>query len=513
MKSFKSLFILLFSLLIISCSQDDGKISFTVLQINDVYEIAPIQNGQYGGMARVETVHQELLAKDQNTMLVIAGDFLNPSLVGTMKYEGKKVSGRQMIDVMNAMNLDLAAFGNHEFDVKEKELEERLDESNFPWISANVFHVTEKDTIAFTQSLNGTEQKVVGSYIREISDEDGTNIKVGFISTCINSNPKDFVYYTEAKQAIVDEYNKIKEEVDVVLGLTHVSIAEDKEIAALLPDIPLIMGGHEHTHISEKVGNVSIKKADANAKSAYIHTINFDKNKKETSVESLLKYIDTTVAFNPKVEAVVKKWQDIMDTEISKVVDDPYCVIYNSEVPLIGKDTPIRSVQTNLGEIVATSMSYSYDGKVDCAFINGGAIRIDDDLIGDINSVDIFRVLPYGGKVMNVTMTGKLLKQVLEFGENAAGSGAYLQRFDAKKDGEVWKVQGKTILETKNYKVAMIDYLLLGLDIPFLTPETKGIVSVYVPKEDELPFDVRKATIDYLKKESDKGNLELPACN
>lgn len=513
MKSIKLFFTLLFALLILSCSQDDGKISFTILQINDVYEIAPIQNGQYGGMARVETVHQELLAKDENTLLVIAGDFLNPSLIGTMKYEGKKVSGRQMIDVMNAMNLDLAAFGNHEFDVKEHELEARLDESTFPWISSNVFHVTKKDTISFSQNLNDKEQKVVGSFIKEISDADGTTIKVGFISTCINSNPKDFVFYSDAKEAIVNEYNQIKEEVDVVLGLTHVSIAEDREIAALLPDLPLIMGGHEHTNKDEMVGNVSIKKADANAKSAYIHTINFDTNKKETSVESLLKYIDTTVAFNPEVQAVVKKWQDIMDKEISKVVDDPYCVIYNTEVPLIGKDTPIRSVQTNLGEMVAASMSYSYQEKVDCAFINGGAIRIDDDLVGDINSIDMFRVLPYGGKVMKVTMTGKLLKQVLEFGENAAGSGAYLQRHHTKKEGGVWKVQGKTIRDTQNYQVAMIDYLLLGLDIPFLTPEAKGIVKVYVPNEDEMSFDVRKGTIDYLKKESEKLNQELPACN
>lgn len=499
-------------MLIASCSQDDGKISFTVLQINDVYEISPIQNGEYGGMARVETVHQELLAKDANTMLVIAGDFLNPSLIGTMKYEEKKVSGRQMVDVMNAMNLDLAAFGNHEFDVKEHELLERLNESNFPWIAANISHVTKTDTLAFTQTLNGVEEKVVGSFIKEISDEDGTTIKVGFISTCIDSNDPSFVYIMDAKQAIVDEYNKIKDEVDVILGLTHVTIAEDREIAVLLPDLPLIMGGHEHTFISEQVGNVSIKKADANAKSAYIHTINFDKNKKETSVESVLKYIDKTVASNPEVQAVVKKWQDIMDKEISEVVDDPYCVIYHTDVPLIGKDTPIRSVQTNLGEVVTASMSYSYDEKVDCSIINGGAIRIDDDLEGDITSVDIFRVLPYGGKVMKVTMTGKLLKEVLEFGESEAGSGPYLQRHDVDKDGGAWKVQGKTIVDSKNYEVAMIDYLLLGKDIPFLTKDAKGIKKIYVPKEDEMPFDVRKGTIDYLKKESEKLNQELPAC-
>lgn len=512
MKSIKLLFAFFFALLITSCSKDDGKISFTIMQINDVYEIAPIQNGQYGGLARVETVRQELLAKDENTMLVIAGDFLNPSLIGTMKYEGKKVSGRQMIDVLNALDLELAAFGNHEFDVKEHELQERLNESNFPWIAANVFHVSEQDTLTFTQTLNGKEEKIAGSYIKEITDEDGTTIKVGFISVCIDSNPKDFVHYTNAKEEIVKEYNSIKDKVDVVFGLTHVTIAEDREIAALLPDIPLIMGGHEHTYKNEKVGNVSIQKADANAKSAIIHTINFDKKSKKTSVESLLKYIDTTVAVNPAVNKVVKKWQDIMDQEISKVVDDPYCVIYNAEVPLNGKDTPIRSIQTNLGEVVTASMAYAYDEKVDCAIINGGAIRIDDDLEGDITSVDIFRVLPYGGKVMKVTMTGELLQKVLDFGENAAGSGAYLQRYNIEKDGDTWKIGGNAIRSTKNYDVAISDYLLLGLDIPFLTSETKGITKVYTPKEDEMPFDVRKGTIAFLKNESQRLGQTLPRC-
>ena len=39
-------------------------------------------------------------------------------------------------------------------------------------------------------------------------------------------------------------YAAIKDSVDVVFGLTHVKINNDKRIAKLLPNIPLIMGGH-----------------------------------------------------------------------------------------------------------------------------------------------------------------------------------------------------------------------------------------------------------------------------
>ena len=64
MKQYKLIILFLFTILFVSCSSDDGKISFTILQLNDVYEISSIQGGKYGGMARVETVHQELVAKN-----------------------------------------------------------------------------------------------------------------------------------------------------------------------------------------------------------------------------------------------------------------------------------------------------------------------------------------------------------------------------------------------------------------------------------------------------------------
>ena len=53
----QSRFLLVFIFFVVSCQKDDQKIDFTFLQVNDVYEIAPIQGGEFGGMARVETVH------------------------------------------------------------------------------------------------------------------------------------------------------------------------------------------------------------------------------------------------------------------------------------------------------------------------------------------------------------------------------------------------------------------------------------------------------------------------
>ena len=499
MKYFKSILFFLSTLVVLSCSSDDGKISFTLLQLNDVYEISSIQGGKFGGMARVKTIHKELLKENKNTLLVMAGDFLNPSLIGTMKYNGERIRGKQMVEVMNAMNFDVAAFGNHEFDIPKKDLQNRINESSFPWISSNIF-LKKSDTIKrFYQEINGLKTPIKGSFIKEISDNDGTKIKIGFISVCIPSNPKDYVLYKEMFSSIQKEYESIKNKVDLVIGLTHVKIEHDREIAKLLPNIPLIMGGHEHDHKNEMIGNVKITKADANAKTAYIHYVTYNKTSNETKISSVLKTIDNSISDDVEVKAIVDKWLKIMENQISMIVENPYDIIYSTETPLDGRDIPIRSIQTNLGNLIAKSMAFSYGNKVDCSIVNGGSIRIDDQLVGDINSVDAFRVLPFGGAVLKVKMKGSLLNKVLEYGNNAAGSGAYLQRSSIEMNDTLFTIDNSTINPSKIYTIAISDYLMKGFDIPFLTPNHPDVISVYTPTLSETSSDIRKGMILYLK--------------
>jgi 2',3'-cyclic-nucleotide 2'-phosphodiesterase (5'-nucleotidase family) len=499
MKSLKSFLYIAFITLLFSCKKDDQKIEFTFLQLNDVYEIAPIQGNKFGGLARVEKVHQELIKENKNTMLFMAGDFLNPSLLGTLKIYNERVYGKQMIEVMNAMKFDVVAFGNHEFDLSQNELQKRLNESNFPWISSNVKLKSVNDTVSFYKEINTKKIPLKDTFIKEFTDDDGTKIKIGFISVCIPSNPNEYVIYENMFVKARAAYEAIKDSVDVVFGLTHVKIVNDKRIAKLLPNIPLIMGGHEHTNSYHKVGNTIISKADANAKTAYIHRISFDKKTKKAIIKSELKEINTAIKTDEKVGEIVAKWQRILTTQIKEVISNPDEIIYTTSIPLDGRDAPIRSIQTNLGIIITEAMSYSFENQVDCALVNGGSIRIDDELMGEINPIDIFRVLPYGGAILKVAIKGRLLKRVLDYGELAKGTGAYLQRFNAEKIDGKWFVKNKELNINKTYNVAFSDYLLKGFDIPFLSEENKEVISVYHPQENELAFDIRKAVVAFLK--------------
>ena len=66
----------------------ENKIEISILHVNDVYEISPLEGGKVGGMARLATLKKELTRKNPNTLTILAGDFLNPALISTFKPNG-----------------------------------------------------------------------------------------------------------------------------------------------------------------------------------------------------------------------------------------------------------------------------------------------------------------------------------------------------------------------------------------------------------------------------------------
>src|SRR6188768_763597 len=116
-----------------------GRDTICILQLNDVYEIGPLNQGREGGMARVATLIKQHKAHYQ-TFVVLAGDFVSPSVIGTTKIDNQRVNGRHMVDIMNKAGVNLVTFGNHEFDIPENDLQQRINESQFAWVSSDVLH-------------------------------------------------------------------------------------------------------------------------------------------------------------------------------------------------------------------------------------------------------------------------------------------------------------------------------------------------------------------------------------
>lgn len=482
-----------------------GQISFTILQMNDVYEIAPLEKGKVGGLARVATLRNQLMEENYNLLTVHAGDFLSPSLIGTLKYEDQPIKGRQMVEVMNAMGVNVVAFGNHEFDVKEHELQQRMNESYFDWIGTSVLHKTGNKLEPFYKESYGIKYFSPESYIWEVTDYvSGETIKVGLYSATINSNPQPWVYYEDAYQEATKAFLALKSEADVIVGLTHLSIEEDLKMAALLPETALIMGGHEHENSRDTVGNVVITKADANAKTVYVHRFTYDLQSKQTFVESELVPITDQIPDDEYVKEIVDKWQQVQNEKILEVVENPDEIIYRADQPLDGRESSVRTKQTNLAGLIAAGMAASLKKPADCAIFNGGSIRLDDQLQGDITPVDLFRALPFGGSVYEIDVKGSVLKKALIAGLENRGSGGYLQwhNIEYENEGKTWKINGQPLLDNKVYHIASSDYLAKGKEERLEFFKENNFVKLDVPQAGDttdLRSDIRRAIVAYLK--------------
>lgn len=476
------------------------------VQLNDVYEIAPLEGGKFGGLARVATIINQLKAKNPNTFVVLSGDFISPSALGTSEYEGKRINGRQMVDVLNEIGLDFVTFGNHEFDYKYEVLQERINESKFEWISSNVYHNIDGDEYSFSK-LN--KQALPMYKILKIPGYGKNNeIKIGLLGLCINANKQPYVYYDDyvrAAKYIYSDFFKLRDSINYLVGITHLSIDEDKDLASKMPEFSLIMGGHEHVNMYHKVGNTIITKADANARTIYVHTLKFDDKNKLTDIKSDLVNIDASIAEEPKVKDLVDEWTTRAFKGFMDKGFDPLVMVYDLKNDVLdGREETVRYGQCALGYLIANSM-YDVSPGADVAFFNSGAIRIDDELRGEITQYDIIRVLPFGGKILQVEMKGSLLKQILETGWNNKGNGGYLQFYGVEYTSQGWKAKGGVIDENKIYNCAVSDYLLSGMEQNFgyLTKDNPGIIKVNTPdpnNKNDLRNDIRFAVIEYFKK-------------
>ncbi len=84
----------------------ESVVTFTILHLNDIYEIAPVESGQRGGLARAATILRRLEEEDPNTLAILAGDLFSPSAIGATKMNGKPIAGAHMVEVLNKVGLD-----------------------------------------------------------------------------------------------------------------------------------------------------------------------------------------------------------------------------------------------------------------------------------------------------------------------------------------------------------------------------------------------------------------------
>ncbi|AUT02378.1 bifunctional metallophosphatase/5'-nucleotidase [Nostoc sp. CENA543] len=463
-------------------------VKINLLQLNDVYEITPVEGGTRGGLARVATLRQQLYQDNPRTYTVLAGDFLSPSALGTAKINGTPLAGQQMVAVMNTLGVDYVTFGNHEFDLPENLFYQRLRESRFRWVSSNV-----SDSAG--QPFKGVPRTIVFN----VKGDRGAVVRVGLIGVTLNSNQPKYVSYTDPIATAKQQVNSLKGKVDIIVALTHLSIASDRQLAETVPEIDVILGGHEHENIQQWRGRdfTPIFKADANARTVYVHQLNYDTVKKSLVINSRLVPITDQIPEEPKTAKVVQGWLEKGYQAFIANGFDPSQVITQLTFALDGLESSVRNKSTNLTELIAEAMLQEVP-DADLAVFNGGSIRIDDVIPpGPITQYDIIRILPFGGKVVAVEMNGELLQKVLNQGKANQGTGGYLQtaKISQEANSQNWLIQGQPLDPKRTYKIAISDFLISGKEkgLDFLNLQHPGIKLIAEKR------DIRFAVIDQLK--------------
>jgi 2',3'-cyclic-nucleotide 2'-phosphodiesterase (5'-nucleotidase family) len=497
---------------------DDGKIEIVFLQMNDVYEITPNASDNVGGLARVATLRKQLLAKNPNTITVMAGDFISPSVTGTLKYEGKRIRGKQMVETLNALGLDWVVFGNHEFDYDDlSDLQARLDESKFNWLGGNARLKNADGTKQpFFKNVNGQKAACPDNTILNLSDADGTKVNLGLFGVLINTGRKSWVEYSDYLANAKMSYDGFQGKTDIILGLTHLAIEDDKILAGALPGVSLIMGGHEHENSRNVVGKTIVAKADANAKTVYIHTLRYDKRTQKTTINSELRKIDASIPEDPATAAVVAKWEKIKMEALGSAGFDANAKVTDLKTPLDCREVIIRTQQAPVGELVNKAMRAAATQPTDCAFFNSGSIRVDDILSGTLAEIDVVRMLPFGGGIAEIEIKGSLLRKTLETGTTNKGSGGYLQLGGIRYDEATkqWLIADKAIENNKLYKVILPEFLLTGNEqnMGFLKTKATGqgtgtdnpdipvLRTAKAGDKADLRSDIRLALIAFLRK-------------
>lgn len=415
-----------------------------ILHTNDVHGRIVEEKGVIGDAKLATVIEQERAKSTQNTLVVDAGD----------AFQGLPISnstkGEARAEILNQMQYDAMAVGNHEFDFGLDEAKKYKEILKFPLLSSNTYvngaRLFEASTIVDKdKTVEGDEFVVIGVTTPE---------------TATKTHPKNVkgVTFTDP----ISEVNKVIEEVQakaraegkdykhyVVLAHLGVDTTTPVEwrgstLAEALSKNPRLKGkrvtvidGHSHTVASTTYGdNVTY-----NQTGSYLHNVGkvIYKSRQLLGNPTQIPAADAKkLPANPTVEKLVKDIKQKYDAE--NAVE----IVSNSPVELNGDRENVRVRETNLGNVVADSLyQYGQTGfshPTDIAVTNGGGLRETIAKGKPITKGNVIAVLPFGNTISQIQVTGQ---QVLDMFEKSLGSILQVDK-DGKK---VLDENGQPLLE------------------------------------------------------------------
>jgi 5'-nucleotidase len=398
--------------------------TLTILHTNDFHSrIEPInkydsgcgaedaaENKCFGGSARLVTAIRERRAAAVNPLLVDGGDQFQGSLFYTY-YKGKAAA-----EMMMALGYQAMTVGNHEFDDGPEVLRGFIDAVTFPVLMSNADISREaslRDVIRPSTVIEVGGQKIglIG-----LTPEDTNEL----------ASPGPNVVFEDPAGALAREVAKLAAEgVDKIVVLSHSGYEVDKQVAARVGGIDVIVGGHSHTLLANTIEGaagpyptwvtapdgtkVAIVQAGSYGKFLGELTVTFDDAGavKDAAGEPVV--MDGQIAEDGALKARIAELAQPLDEIRQKVVAESAAVIDGS------RDN-CRTRECEMGNLVADAMLARVKGQgINIAFANGGGLRASIDA-GPVTMGEVLTVLPFQNTLATFKLKGSDVIAALENG-------------------------------------------------------------------------------------------------
>lgn len=366
------------------------------------------------GMNHLHSYISKVRKENPNTLLIDNGDIIQGNILTDEIYNNKIKEEHPIISAMNYMKYDAMTLGNHEFNFGIDLIKSLENQSMFPFISANVkYKVNEKDFVDSYRILNcgGVKVGIIGLTTPNVPRWAGDLVK-------------ELKFY-DLGEVAYRYINEIKNKVDVIVVMAHASmIAEhDKKsqsdaaekILKLCPEIDILVVGHFHITVKDKIGKTLIGGATDSGREIMHFDLILDSNNQ---------IIDRQLKVVP-----MKEYQSSDDLRKLPVVNKAHKETIDFTTKVIGKATENFQPKNEInfipeGKLRDTPL-IELINKVQ--LINSGADVTSTSLIRDYSDLkkgpitygNIFSIYKFTTYLYVVEVTGKGLKDYMEWAASA----------------------------------------------------------------------------------------------
>ena len=358
----------------------------TILHLNDLHaRLLPDEQGR-GGFAHVATAIEEERARAEHAVVLHAGDMVQGSPVSTI-FEGTPV-----FEVANRLGFDAHCLGNHEFDYGWEKIAEFRRVTDAPILAANVLNAEGKLLVPATAVLTAGEIRI--GIVGALTERLARLIKPA------QSGPWRATPLVESLREPVAEMNATA---DLVVVLGHLFDDEDEAILRALPDVDVLVGGHDHGGRDTELlidGRIGIKLRPYGRELGRLD-IAFDRDAGQIVQHRWRRIQISQSRFPPKpaIAALVDQWE----SRVSERVD----VEIAECVRALGRDNVKRMIERALREATGAQIAY----------MNRGGVR-DSLTEGTVMARHIWNILPFDNALVEATVRGDQLPEEARAGQD-----------------------------------------------------------------------------------------------